>query len=405
MDETNPKDTIASPATGSNPAPAILALSTKPAVGQELNAKKGLHDDIARILQEVKLPERREFATSADAERKKGEAEKAAALRAVPVQTEKPAIPADTPLNPPAQEETVKEEEQRALTSIHTLKDDLQSVVRNTKMSIVHAVALEEEKRRGQQKSGMGVRKENPQHTAGIILGILVLTLLVAGSVYSVYTFKQKTAPASGALQDTPLFFADKIIPFPLGASSGTDLKRTLAQGLNVPKSSLGAIIRIMPVMVAANTNGAQGQRIATIEEFLKALAAQTPPDLIRAFQSNFLLGIHTYTSKNTAVLVIPLSSYERAFAGMLAWEAGVNEDLSPLFTPVPPLTVDATGLLVNRKFEDGVAENYNVRVLKDDSGEVKMMYSFPTRNILVIVESPEAFTEVLGRLRAARQI
>ncbi|MCR4281246.1 MAG: hypothetical protein NUV88_02870 [Candidatus Kaiserbacteria bacterium] len=413
MDETNPTDTTAAnPATGSNPAPAQIGapapspsaniLLVPPVVGK-VSDEKAMHDDIARILEEVKLPERREFETSADASRKKADEEKAAALKSAPVQPapEKVARPESTA----DQKTETKKEEELLITPIHTLKDDLQSAVRNTKMSLVHAVALEEEKRRRQEKMDVGGQKEKPRNVAGIVLGIFVLIVLVAGGTYSVYSIKQKTAPASGALQDTPLFFSDKTVPFSLESSSGTDLKRTLAQALNAPKSSLGAIMRIMPVVVGTDASGAQTQRVATIEEFLKAIAAQTPPDLIRAFQGNFLLGIHTHTSKNTAILVIPVSSYERAFAGMLAWEAGLNEGLAPIFTPVPPLTVDAGGLLVNRKFEDSVAENFNVRVLKDDSGEVKMMYSFPTRNILVIVENPEAFTEVLGRLRAARQL
>jgi hypothetical protein len=48
---------------------------------------------------------------------------------------------------------------------------------------------------------------------------------------------------------------------------------------------------------------------------------------------------------------------------------------------------------------------NYDVRELKDDSGNVVLYYSFPTPNILVIAESPHSFTEVLSRLQAQREL
>lgn len=368
---------------------------------------KALHNDIARILEEVKLPERRAFTTSGDATRKKEE------IAATPA----PSVPMP-PKDVPKEAEKVSENtaktgavgaasgEPTSTAAVHTLKDDLQNVVRNKKMSIVHAVALEEEKRRGQERSGAAEQKSGTRNIANVVLGVLAFAIVAAGALYGAYIYKQGKAPASSQKQDTPLFFADRTVVFPLGGSlSGSEVKRVLAQGLGAPRASLGAIMRIMPTVVETEANGTQSERPSTIEEFLKATGAQAGPDLIRAFRGDFFLGIHTTAEKNSPVLVIPVSSYERAFAGLLAWEATMNDDLAPLFTLVPALTIDESGLLTSRKFEDGILENYDIRVLKDDSGAVKLLYSFPTRGILIIAESPDSFTEVLGRLRAARQL
>ena len=89
----------------------------------------------------------------------------------------------------------------------------------------------------------------------------------------------------------------------------------------------------------------------------------------------------------------------------MLAWENTVNGDMAPIFPLVAPLTADASGLPVSRKFEDIVLRNYDVRALKDDSGTIQMYYSFPTPNLLIIGESPYTFTEVLSRLQAERKL
>jgi hypothetical protein len=82
-----------------------------------------------------------------------------------------------------------------------------------------------------------------------------------------------------------------------------------------------------------------------------------------------------------------------------------MNQDLAPAFDAVPVLTTGPDGLPTARTFTDAVMLNYDVRELKDDSGNVVLYYSFPTPNILVIAESPHSFTEVLSRLQAQREL
>ncbi|HXK38916.1 MAG TPA: hypothetical protein VJ043_02405, partial [Candidatus Paceibacterota bacterium] len=152
MDETNPKDTTASPAAGSNPAPAAPAGSAQPqptlqtpaakeaeipiADGRGADAKS-LHNDMERILQEVKLPERRDFTASGDAARKNREAADVPSLRTMPGIG---AAQTGAPENQQARPE-IKQKKSESVTPIHTLKDDLQDVVRDKKMYMAHAVA------------------------------------------------------------------------------------------------------------------------------------------------------------------------------------------------------------------------------------------------------------------------
>jgi hypothetical protein len=101
----------------------------------------------------------------------------------------------------------------------------------------------------------------------------------------------------------------------------------------------------------------------------------------------------------------VTVSSYERAFAAMLEWERTINTDLSPIFAPVPMQTISQSGVVVERAFEDSIIRNFDVRMLKDESGNVQLYYSFPTRDILIIAESPYSFPEILARLRADRRL
>jgi hypothetical protein len=138
--------------------------------------------------------------------------------------------------------------------------------------------------------------------------------------------------------------------------------------------------------------------------QFLTALGTRAPIELAGALGDDFFFGIHT-VDENAPIIIVPVTSYERAFAAMLEWEPYMNLDLEPLFTLMPQQTKDAQGAIVERKFEDTVMRNYDVRALKDDQGQIQLYYSFPTRNVLIIAESPYSFTEILSRLRADRRL
>jgi hypothetical protein len=140
------------------------------------------------------------------------------------------------------------------------------------------------------------------------------------------------------------------------------------------------------------------------VQQFFTALGLNPPAQLMQGLGTTFFFGIHA-VSGNVPVLVIPVTSYDLAFSGMLAWEPTMNQDLSPAFDAVPALVTDANGLPIARSFTDAVLLNYDVRELKDDSGSVILYYSFPTPNILVIAENPSTFAEVLSRLQAQREL
>jgi hypothetical protein len=158
-----------------------------------------------------------------------------------------------------------------------------------------------------------------------------------------------------------------------------------------------------MPIVTDKTADGTSQQRLATTQEFLKALGLHVSDDFYRAISDQFFFGVHT-VDKNVPVLVIPVTSYDRAFAAMLAWEPQMNSDLAPAFTAVPASMAGPSGP-VPRVFQDTVMRNYDVRALKDDNNYIQLYYSFPSPNILVIAESPYSFSELLSRLQSGRKL
>ena len=386
-----PTAPVPAPAPIQTPAPAPASTPTPTPT-----PKTATGNDIAKILEEVKLPERRDSKSAGDVKPPKQTEISPLLADATPTaeQATQPVIAAEA--------SAIPKPESNALVSMHTLRDDLKQVVRKDKVSYVRAAALESEKRKDEPEE-----VAPPQSTSrlrGILFAVGLLSLLGLAALGGVYiAVEQQSSPLPQQKSDS-LVFAEQSATLPLGNTDSRALKSELAQVRNSSHASLGSITRIVPTAADTSSDGTATARLATLPEFFASIGAQPPADLLRALSGTFFLGIHT-VDKNAPVFVIPVVSYDLAFAGMLSWETQMNSDLSPLFMPLSTLTIGADGIPTQRSFSDVVMRNYDVRALKDDSGNIVLYYSFPTRNILIIAESPYTFAEILTRLQAARSL
>ncbi len=58
---------------------------------------------------------------------------------------------------------------------------------------------------------------------------------------------------------------------------------------------------------------------------------------------------------------------------------------------------------LFQKSFGDALIDNLDARVLKDDAGNIVLMYVFPTDNMILITDNIDTVTEVTNRLRARK--
>jgi hypothetical protein len=351
-----------------------------------------INDDIAKILKEVKLPERRNF---------KGAADPRTA----------PSVPIATTSQPAEKAATLEAGESKTpkersiVTALHTLKDDVQDVVRNRNMSMVRASALEQDKKR----TALPKSIPNPaivqrrRRTFALIFFAILLLALGGAALYGVALVIQERATVP-ATQYPSLIFAESVVTLPIDNASSQSLKATIAQARAQSRAPLGSITRIVPTVSSINASGATVTTPATLQQFFTALGLQVPTQLMQGLGSTFFFGIHAVDT-NAPVFVIPVTSYDLAFSGMLAWEPAMNQNLAPAFDAVPALVTGSDGLPATRTFTDAVMLNYDIRELKDDSGNVILYYSFPTPNLLIIAESPSSFSEILSRLEAQREL
>ncbi|MBP9668767.1 MAG: hypothetical protein KBE09_00570 [Candidatus Pacebacteria bacterium] len=412
------------------PSPRPIPQGAPAPSADELARNTGnLNDDVTRILEEIKIPARPNapekpvvkpqfenvFAPRDTKEQLEKHEETKVKLDAEPHERKPRATPlADTEkagmvnVMPSAEEVSLLnavDEKPFDMRALHTLKDDLQGLVDDNKMSLIKATALEEEKRQKRdQVAPPPAHKSAGKPVARVVLiaaTFIFLGILAFAAMFFVAGQRQTNVPPPLP----SIMFSEQTLAFPLVQGRlASEARQQLALARNQIALTLGAIARIAPLISAPNEVGETIQRPASTEEFLRSIGAEPPESLVRALSEEFFFGVHAL-DENVPVLVVPVLVYERAFAGMIEWEKSINDELAPIFTAIPAQVINAEGKSVPRAFEDVIVQNYDVRILRDARGTVRFLYAFPTRDILIFAESPNSFVEILARLRAERRL
>ena len=395
-----------------------------------------MKQDFARIIEETKIPERRSLP---NAPRQASQPETtlvraglphtSAPIREVqlvtpegrsaPILAKTPPTPlqknivgeaVSAPKKPPQRVEgalitpTVPPMEKRPIVpSLHTLKDDLYDLVRVRKMSLIHAATLETERKKKSADAGGAAAATKTKRRVRLFRLFLAMSIFLAlggAALFTVFIVQTERTTTTPTNFGTALIFAEQTLGFPLSPTlSPREVRQQLASSRSQGNLTLGAVLRIVPTVLSE-----AGERPATAIEFMKAIASEVPDELVRGLANDFFFGVHT-VDENVPFIILPISSYENAFAAMLSWEPLINEGLFPLFPRVHYERIDEQGSPTLVRFEDMIIKNYDVRALRDAEGEIRMLYSFPSHNILIIAESPHSFIEALARLRAERQL
>jgi hypothetical protein len=139
----------------------------------------------------------------------------------------------------------------------------------------------------------------------------------------------------------------------------------------------------IVEIPIYADT----AMRNATAQEFFAAAQVSLFDRAVRMLEPDFVFGSVT-TDKNVPFILIRSNNFDSLFAGLLAWEPRMPEELAPLFT------ITAT----SERFTDAVQNNNSIRVLVGDDGSEQLLYSFINARTVIITTSAEALSLLLSR-------
>jgi hypothetical protein len=177
----------------------------------------------------------------------------------------------------------------------------------------------------------------------------------------------------------------------------------------------------------------------------IAALSLPAPEILLRNVTPESTVGVVRAGSQTRAFFIMHVSSFVRTFAGMLAWEPTLTQDLELLFPPfsipvpaevqaviIPVATTTATSTPAIATtttrggkakapavvvvpvvpppppppfvptFKDEVISNHNVRIMRDEQGRTILLYGYRDKQTLIIARDESAFMELLKRLAAS---
>ena len=133
------------------------------------------------------------------------------------------------------------------------------------------------------------------------------------------------------------------------------------------------------------------------------------------------MVGIVHAGTETRPFFILRVDSYERTFAGMLAWEPSMLSDLQSLYPLYPASTpqnnsANTTGTSTQifipaiapnapaNQFVDEIVANHSARALKDSSGNTIIIYGYADKETLIISRDEAAFTLLLQRLATNNQ-
>lgn len=300
------------------------------------------------------------------------------------------------------------------LPHIRTYEHDAARVLEEQEATVTKIALSEQERReRTQNEEEDGV--ETPASRRKLVLIILIVLVLGA----SIFVFATM-APERGGIANeeeltSELLFTEAKIHIETDTRSENELEREIRQIVRDGDVRVGTVAEILLTRSEILAEEEVVRRM-TSQEFFTHVGTRMPPSLMRTFHTEFMLGVHAFNF-NQPFLVFTIQSFDNAFAGMLRWEESMEEDLSFLIvsraspsselstsTATTTFAVSARDILEARSaFVDDVIENRDVRYIPNDDGSMRLMYSFPDRNTLLITTSKETFLEVLERLNRAR--
>lgn len=145
------------------------------------------------------------------------------------------------------------------------------------------------------------------------------------------------------------------------------------------------------------------GTTPAPSDVILGILKPRAPGSFVRTIDPHMEFGAVRTSAGMAPFIVMSTRNFDTAFAGMLAWEPYLSNDLAPLFGPSVSrsLLPHGGGTTTTPVFTDALTGNRSIRILYDETGKERVLYAFINkRSLLLITTSTEALGTLIGSIR-----
>ena len=310
------------------------------------------------------------------------------------------------PLNVLMEQASEEERKKQIYTqkSLRTLEGDIQEAIQERNASTASMVMAEQAKASSSSSSEQKHRPSNYKNKSLIIFASIFLVALGVGGAYYLY-LQSPLAPSAPAVpKPAPIPSivspdAQKIIDM-TGLGSRAAREAIVNALLNIENGN-GSLLQIIPV----KKGSAGAENIVSASGFISLLGLPVPDVLSRSLNNQWMLG--TYNNNGTAMpfIILTDSFFQNAYAGMIAWENTIPDDLVDVFGYENKVNQqNGTSTLtsyfnIQGSFKDGVIDNKDVRAFTEPDGTMLVLYSFVDNNTIVITTNGNTLTEIINRL------
>lgn len=282
----------------------------------------------------------------------------------------------------------------REISALRSFRGDMDEMIKNQNISVARIVMQEDTRKREEVKEATAIDIKK----WGTVAAIIVLLLGGTGIGYYFYNLRtaeteiSPNAPAVSEKLSQPLIFSDITREIPLADISKEKITSATRDEINGTSVEPGKVVNFRITKDEAGT-----KTDATTADVLSRLDFRVPDNLARSFGPRFMFGfINTVENAKSGIIILRPAFYEIAFSGMLKWESGsLIKDTYEILTGSAP-----SDDILQKKFEDSVINNQDSRIIKNESGDIVMIYGFPDSDTIIMAGNVSAFNEAITRFR-----
>jgi len=285
------------------------------------------------------------------------------------------------------------EENKSKNVDVRTYAEDMARTLESGEGGMIKKIIQEQEGVEEQKKELSPESKKNKIFMiTSAVLAVLALFTLVL-----VITFRQKIFTVSVAPQFNPIIFIDQSKPLEIGGLNKDKIAQTVLNEVKTAKIKSGGVEGIYLM---------NNKRPVLLREFISLIKSSFIPGETVFVSDNYLLGVFNKETvadggaSKSLFFLLKVRSLADVFQSMRDWENKIFYDLHGFWGI--DITTD-TNYLLTKDFEDGIVENKNARILRDNDGKIVLMYIFADENSIIITNTPQAVHEIILRLASSK--
>lgn len=285
------------------------------------------------------------------------------------------------------------------LQTLRTLKGDMEQTVGAQKESVVSIVSkevksLEKEKIAEETNTNyispkeVFVEKKSFNILGGsVALSIGSIMILVSLLILGVfYITKNNFSKEKVVVNDSLLTYTDKKETNILDKNISTVVKASVVSERVGYKAKVNSILYLK---FLHNRDDIKSSDI------LKALVPNISDSILRFLVKDlYMVGVYSFDTNET-FFIFKVEDFGPVYSSMLAFEPYMKESFRDFFPNIDKSTFSGENA---NQFKDEVLKNNDVRVLRNDKGEVVLIYGFIDRKNLIITANEKVYNGLVSK-------